>query len=174
MRGRATERGVLEAIRYARFVVPEYASGRPVTRDAIDRLARFHNLDVFRLDIETPAMLTAPCGSPPRYRLGIRADLPRPVVDFITLHEIRHVVRQDVQEPTILMFTGEYPEWEYDCDLFALMGLMDPLELGQGERYVERRIRELVPLDNYGWQTYRIPALAPRAVRMRSLIEDGL
>lgn len=84
----------------------------------------------------------------------------------VTLHEVGHILAGDIDEPTILSFDGPMPEGEDVADLFSLLALLDAAELGQGPEYLEQRIRELVPLDNYGWQTYRVPRLAGKVVAL--------
>jgi len=52
--------------------------------------------------------------------------------------------------------------------------MLDEVHLGQGEEWVESKIREMVPLEDRGWQDYRIRDLAPRVIRMRALIDHYL
>lgn len=168
----AEEREVLETIKAARLAVPDYGRGRPLTYSEVQRLAAVFNLEVFRMDQDTPAQLSPLIDG--KYYLALQCGLPHEVSTFITLHECAHILRGDVLEGTTMLFTGEYPEFEHACDTFALLGVMDQLDLGQDVSWVEQRIRELVPLDNYAWQKYRIPELAPRAIRMRQLVEEWL
>lgn len=181
MRTTDFERGVLSAIETARLAVPRYGWGGAITSAEVHKVAAVFNLDVFRADpdvygvgISAPAMLTAPFGDPPQHQLALRHDLPRAVENWIILHECAHVIRGDVAEPTIMQFTGTYPEWEYSCDVFAAAGLMDAVHMEEGAEWVEAKLRELVPIDDYAWQKYRIPELAPKVVRMRTLIEERL
>ena len=76
----------------------------------------------------------------------------------------------DLEEPTMFVFDGPLPESEEVADLFALLGILDPAELEQGPVYVEDRIRQLVPLENYGWATYRVPRLATKVVVLWQLM----
>lgn len=169
-----TERSVLAAVRTARLAVPFYGEGRPLTTAEVRHVARVFNVETVQAPIETPAILTCPLGDPPRYRLVLRRDLSHAVETHITLHECAHVLRGDVQEPTVMMFTGSYPEWEHACDLFALLGLLDEAVLGQGSDYLAGVIRRHVPLDDYGWRTYRVPELARRLPRMQQVVKEWL
>lgn len=171
MRPRPIERRVLGAIETARLAVPDYGS-RPVRSREVEHLAAAFNLDVFPVETDIAAVLLPPVAG--QYRLAIQADLGPDVVRHITLHEIGHILCGDAMEPTILRFTGPLPEAEEVADLFSLAALIDPVECEGGTDYVESLIRERVPLDNYGWQKYRIPELAPKVVRMRTLIEERL
>ncbi len=81
---------------------------------------------------------------------------------YIQLHEVGHYLAGDLEEPTRFNFDGPLPEAEEVADLFALRGVLDAAELEQGASYIEGRIRELVPLEDRGWQTHRIPRLASR------------
>lgn len=171
MRPNPVERRVLGAIETARLAVPGYAV-RPVRSAEVRDLARAFNLDVFRVATDIAAVLLPPIGG--LYRLAIQEGLGPDVVRHITLHELGHILCGDAIEPTILHFTGPLPEAEEVADLFSLAALIDDAECGQGAGYVESLIRRRVPLDNYGWQKYRIPELAPKVVRMRKLIEERL
>ncbi len=168
----AEERELLATIKAARLAIPDYGRGRPVTSSDVQNIAAVFNLEVFRMRMQAPAQLSSAIGG--KYYLGLRDDLSHEVENFIILHEAAHVLRGDVDEPTVMHFTGDYPEFEHSCDTFALLGIMDEIDLEQDVAWVEQRIRDTVPLDNYAWQKYRIPALAPRAIRMRRLVDEWL
>lgn len=172
MRATKAERRTLEAIRYARMMIPEYATGRRVRYADIERVLAFNRVKVHRDNFEAPAFLTPKWEG--YHRLYIASWLPRAVVEYIELHECGHVLAGDADEPTVLQFTGPLPEAEEVADLFALSGIIGAAEAEQGSEYVEALIRERVPLEDYGWQKYRIPELAPKVVRMRTLIEERL
>lgn len=89
------------------------------------------------------------------------------------LHEVGHVLMGDIEEPTYLTFTGPLPESEDLADLFSLVALLDRAEIDHGPEFVEARIREIVPLENYGWQTYRIPRLAGRVCEAVMWLDDS-
>lgn len=76
----------------------------------------------------------------------------------------------DADEPTVLHFQGPIPEAEEVADLTALAACIDDVDAAHGVEWVEGRIREVCPLNDAGWQNYRIPALAPRVIRIRSLM----
>jgi len=84
------------------------------------------------------------------------------------------VATGDADEPTELQFTGPLPEAEEVADLFALLGILDETDTDHGPEWVEHRIRELVPLDDRGWQVHRIPRLSVKVCRMRQLVKDWL
>ena len=153
------------------MAVPGYGSGRTTAADVRQLLAAF-NVDVIRAEIDTPAILTPPVRG--IYRLVLSDTVNREVARHIQLHEVGHVVCGDASEPIFLKFTGPLPEAEEVADLFALVGVIDAAEAEQGAEYVEQLIRQRVPLDDRGWQKYRIPDLAPKVVRMRTLIEERL
>lgn len=153
------------------MAVPEYGQGRVSAADVRQLLAAF-NVDVIRASIDTPAILTPPVANV--YRLIVADWVGPAVARHIELHELGHVLCGDAQEPTFLKFTGPLPEAEEVADLFALSGIIDAAEAEQGSEYVEALIRQRVPLEDRGWQTYRIPDLAPKVVRMRTLIEERL
>lgn len=172
MKATRVERRVLDAIRYARMMIPAYATGGRVRYREIERVLEFNHVRVHRDNFETPAFLTPKWEG--FHRLYIASWLPRSVVEYIELHECGHVLAGDADEPTVLQFTGPLPEAEEVADLFALSGIIDAAEAEQGSEYVEALIRQRVPLDDRGWQKYRIPDLAPKVVRMRTLIEERL
>ena len=93
------------------------------------------------------------------------------VARHVTLHEIGHVLMGDIEEPTVLQFEGPLPEAEDAADLFSLVALLDSEEIAQGPEFVETRIRELVPLDDRGWQVHRIPRLAGKLAGLRRAME---
>jgi hypothetical protein len=167
------EKRVLAAVRMARMAVPSYGRGRAVTRAEAAALMRLFNVDVLRGDlVDVPALLTPPVHG--RFRLILDHRVGPDVARFIELHEVGHVATGDADEPTVLQFTGPLPEAEEVADLFALLGVLDELDTDQGPAWVEQRIRELVPLDDRGWQVHRIPRLAAKVCRMRNLAKEWL
>lgn len=167
------EKRVLDAVRMARMAVPNYGRGRAVSREDARRLADLFRVQVMRADLrDVPAVLTPPILG--RHRLFLDERVGPDVAHFILLHETAHVATGDADEPTLLQFTGPLPEAEEVADLFALLGLLDEIDTDQGAAWVEDRIRQLVPLDDRGWQVHRIPRLAPRVCRMRELVKEWL
>lgn len=138
------------------------------------RLAAAVRLEVHRAadDMDAPAVLLPPWRG--TYRLVMAAWVSPLVARHVTLHEIGHILAGDIDEPTILAFDGPLPEAEDVADLFSLVALVDDGECAQGPEFVETRIRELVPLDNYGWQTYRVPRLAGKLVVLRQMMRRGV
>lgn len=151
------------------MAVPGYGDGRATDADVRQLLAAF-NVDVIRAPMQTPAILTPPVDG--IYRLMVAEWIGPAVARHIELHELGHVLCGDAQEPTFLKFTGPLPEAEEVADLFALVGIIGAAEAEQGSEYVEALIRERVPLEDRGWQKYRIPDLAPKVVRLRTSMEE--
>lgn len=172
MRRTAAEKRVLSAIATARMLVPHYGTGEFVTGVDRDRLMSFAHVRIIRGNYETPAVLTTPFAGA-RW-LFVARWLPAAVVRYLELHECGHCLSGDADEPTILHFQGPMPEAEEVADLFALAGVLSDEDAAQGREWVENQIRALVPLDDYGWQTYRVPELAPKMIRMRQLIREWL
>lgn len=171
MRRSREERRVLSAIRTARMAVPSYARGRPAARSDVAALLRFFKVSVLRADlVDIPAILTPPIHG--QHRLVLDYAVGPTLALFIELHEVGHVAAGDADEPTVLRFTGPLPEAEEVADLFALCGILDDADCEQGAGWVEQRIRELVPLDDRGWQVHRIPRLAGKVVRMKELVRE--
>ena len=90
------------------------------------------------------------------------------------LHEVGHILTGDIDEPTILTWAGPMPEAEDVADLFSLVALLDDAECEHSPEFVDTRIRELVPFDNYGWQTYRVPRLAGKVIQLKQLVSTYL
>lgn len=176
MRPSSVERRVLDAIRYARMMIPEYATGGRVQWQQVERVLGFNRVRVHRANLDSPAFLTPKFGG--YHRLFIATWLPRKVVEYIELHECGHVLAGDADEPTVLQFTGPLPEAEEVADLFALSSIITRADVMTAERWgtghIEFLIRDRVPLDDVGWQRYRIPDLAPKVIRIRRLIEERL
>lgn len=107
-------------------------------------------------------------------RLYMSRYMPYEAAIYIELHECGHSLAGDADEPTILHFQGPLPEAEEVADLFALAGILSEEDCANGAEWAEKRIRELVPLDDRGWTQHRVRDLAPKAVRMRKLIEEWL
>lgn len=150
--------------------MPGYGAGASIVSGDLRRLADAVRLRIQRatMEMDAPAVLMPPWSG--RYQLVIASWVSPLVARHVTLHEIGHILTGDIDEPTILAFTGPLPEAEDIADLFSLVALLDAEEVGQGPEFLETRIRELVPLDNYGWQTYRIPRLAGKLVRLQAMV----
>ena len=142
----------------AREIVPEYGAGRPVTSAEIDRMLRLHSMEVLRAPIGVPADVWPPLQGV--VYVFVDDAVGPALLRYIKLHELGHRLAGDLEEPTMFVFDGPLPEAEEVADLFALLGVLDSAVLEQGAEFIEDRIRELVPLDDRGWQTYRIPRLA--------------
>lgn len=163
------QRRVTEAVRAARRTVPTYGTGRPVRGSEVGELLAAGSFRVLRCDLDgIPADTWPPVKGVVNLFIDVAVgpDLAR----YIKLHEIGHRLAGDLEEPTKFIFDGPLPEAEEVADIFALFGVLDAAEIEQGEAYVEARIRELVPLDNYGWATYRVPRLAGQVVTMKRMI----
>lgn len=155
------------------MAVPHYGRGQSVSRADVSLLSSFFKVQVMRASLrDVPAVLTPPIRG--RHRLFLDESVGPDVALFIELHETGHVATGDADEPTVLQFTGPLPEAEEVADLFALLGILDEADTDQGPVWIEHRIRELVPLDDRGWQVHRIPRLATKVCRMRQLVKDWL
>lgn len=172
MRASREERRVRGAIQSAHLAVGRYAIGEKMPTARIRHMARVFNIPWTRADLETPAVLTPPVGG--SYRLVMSSALPAPVENYILLHETAHVLAGDAEEPMILQFSGPLPEAEEVADMFALAGLVNDIDCEQGSDWLEDRIRELVPLEDRGWQQHRVPRLANKMLRMRRLIAERI
>ena len=153
----------------ARSIVPTYGTGRPATSYQIDRLLEACSMELVRANISVPADVWPEIDGVAYLFVGPHVGPAE--LRYIKLHEIGHRLAGDLEEPTIFVFDGPLPESEEVADLFALLGILDAAELEQGPEYVEARIRELVPLDNYGWQTYRVPRLAGKVCTLSGGID---
>lgn len=157
-------------MRAARELLPAYGSGRPATSAEIDHLLAVCSMEVVRADISVPADVWPPIDGV--INVFVALHIGPAELRYIKLHEIGHRLAGDLEEPTLFVFDGPLPESEEVADLFALVGILDSAEIDQGPDYVEERIRELVPFDNYGWQTYRVPRLARKLVRVKELVQE--
>lgn len=171
MKRTAVERRVLDAIRCARASVPHYGSSIVTGHDR-DRLLAWSHVEIIRGNYDAPAVLTTPFAG--RRWLFVARWLPAAVVRYIELHECGHVMAGDCEEPTVLRFQGPLPEAEEVADLFALSAILSDADCELGAAWVEDKIRLLVPLEDRGWQNYRVPRLAPKVIRMRVLIKEWL
>ena len=154
--------------------MPGYGTGPPITTGDVRRLAASVRLQVHRArgEMDSPAVLLPPLNGHPR--LVVAHHVRPEVVKHVTLHEIGHVLFGDADELTFMTWGGPLPPNEDWADLFSLVALLDDLELEEGRGYVEARIRDLVPLDDYGWVTYRVPRLAGKVGRVKErLREEG-
>jgi hypothetical protein len=173
VRRTAADRRVLDAVKYARMLIPDYARGaHRVTRAEVGELCAYNRIRIHRVAMRTPAILTPPFGG--AHRLFLATWLHTGAELYVQLHENGHVICGDADEPTVLHFDGPLPEAEEVADLFALSGIVTASECAEGPAYVEQRIRELAPLEDRGWQVYRVPALAPKLIRMKRLIDEWL
>lgn len=176
MRATAVERRTLQAIEFARRVVPRYADGTATTQeDDVRRLARFLNVEITRDELDHPTLILPPVLG--RYRMILDQGLNRQTEAYVVRHELMHLIAGDIAETAeellIFQFTGPLPEAEAVADLGALADLLTVEDLEQGEEWVAGRIEELVRVDYAPWYK-RVPELAPGVVRLRTLIEERL
>jgi hypothetical protein len=170
VRARPIERRVLGLVDEARFAIGDYGT-RPLKEAAITTLMEVFNVVASTEDLSGfPAILFPPIAG--KYRLVMDRSLPISVRRYITLHELGHVLAGEADEPTLMVHEGPLPESEDVCDLFALLGVLDEAHILEGGNWLEQQIRAAVPLDDYGWQTYRIPRLAKRLPRVREMVRD--
>lgn len=123
------------------------------------------------LPMDSPAMLLPPVFGHPQ--LILKPDLDPAVVKHVTLHEIAHVIMGDVDELTFLTWGGPLPPQEDWADLFSLVALLDDQEAADEVDQVEARILELVPLDVRGWASSRVPRLAGKIGRLKTMIAEA-
>lgn len=168
-RSRKLERRVIGLVAEARLAVGDYGT-RPVTDDELRELSGVFNLECSSTDLSVPAILFPPVAG--KYRLVMGDSLPRPVRRYIQLHELAHVLAGEADEPMQMVFDGPLPENEDVADLFALLGIIEEVHILEGGGWLEQQIREAVPLDDYGWQRYRIPRLSRKLPRVRELVRD--
>ena len=109
-----------------------------------------------------------------KYRITMDQRLPAGVRRYIKLHELGHVLAGEAEEPITMLFTGPLPDCEDVADCFALLGIVDEIHEEHGDDWLEQTIRELVPLDDRGWQVHRIPRLAKRLPRVREMVKERL
>lgn len=169
MRRAKLERWVLGLVSEARLAIHDYGT-RPLREGEIEKLAAVFNIDCYTADISVPALMLPPIGG--TYHLAVQPHLPRSVRRYIMLHEMGHVLSGEADEPMSMQFEGPLPESEDVCDLFALLGIVDEAHISEGGDWLEQQIRQAVPLDDYGWQTYRIPRLAKKLPRVREMVRD--
>lgn len=167
--GRGVERGVVGLVAEARLAVHDYGT-RALKSADVSRLAAEFNIEFGSADISIPVILFPPVDG--RYQVIFQDGLSESLRRYATLHELAHVLRGDVEEPTRQVFDGPLPECEDVCDLFALLGIVDPIHDEHGSDWLESQIRELVPLDDRGWQVHRIPRLAKKLPRAREMVRD--
>lgn len=160
------------AVSAAREFVPSYAESHPVRAAEVDVLLRACSMKVLRADIQIPADTWPPLDGV--VHVFVDHGVGPLLLRYIKLHEIGHQFAGDLDEPTMFVFDGPLPEAEEVADLFALLGVLDAAEVEHGPEFVETRIRELVPLDNYGWQTFRVPRLAGKLVVLRQMMKRGI
>lgn len=172
MKRTAVERRALAAIQTARMMIPDYGTGRRPKGQEIDRLLAYSRIETIRTQQRTPAVLTPPFDG--TRILFLSRVLPYQAAIYIELHECGHAIAGDADEPTILHFQGPIPEAEDVADLFALSAIISDADCEMGAEHVERRIRELAPIQDRGWEQYRVAALTPRIMRLRSLIKEWL
>lgn len=166
----SVERRAIGLVAKARLVIGDYGT-RPLADLEIERVLEVFSVAYAVGDMEgLPAMLLPPIAG--EYRIAIDHFVPRRARRYILLHELAHVLAGEADEPTKMIFTGPLPESEDVCDLFALLGIVPAADIEEGGGWLERRIRELVPLDDRGWQVHRIPRLAGRLPRVREMVSD--
>jgi hypothetical protein len=160
------------------MMIPDYGRGRRPTRDEIDQLLEFGRIRVRRVDMPDIAYLSHPLHDSYR-RLYLSRHLPHEAAIYIELHECGHSLAGDADEPTMLHFAGPLPEAEEVADLFALTGIIthqdcEIADATLGAEYIEAVIRQRAPIDDRGWQVYRVKELAPKVMRMRKLVDEWL
>lgn len=166
----SVERRAVGLVAEARLAVGDYGA-RPVLDREIEHLLEVFNVGYAVGDMEgLPAMLLPPIAG--EYRIAIDRGVPRIARRYILLHELGHVLAGEADEPMKMIFTGPLPESEDVCDLFALLGIVPTADIEEGGEWLESRIRELVPLDDRGWQVHRIPRLAGKLPRVREMVAD--
>jgi hypothetical protein len=165
----SVERRALGLVAEARLAVGDYGA-RPIREEEVGLLARVFNVEFGGASLSVPAVLLPPVEG--RYQVIMQEGLNRAVRRYVFLHELGHILAGEADEPLSMVFTGPLPESEDVCDLFALLGIIDEAHILEGGGWLEQQIRELVPLDNYGWQTYRIPRLVKRLPRVREMVGD--
>lgn len=172
MRRRSLERRVVGLVGEARLAVGEYGR-EPITECELKQLLEVFNLSATVAEgLSVPALLFPPVGG--KYRLALQEGLSRDVRRYVYLHELAHVLAGEAAEPMQMIFDGPLPESEDMCDLFALLGIIDPAHEAEGASWLEDQIREAVPLDNRGWQVHRIPRLARRLPGTRKMVLNRL
>lgn len=164
---------MLEAVRRARAVIPDYGRGHPITTADVRTLAAAVQLDVERavLPMDSPAMLLPPMFG--HWQLVLAPDLNPSAVRHITLHEVGHVLMGDVDEPTFMTWRGPLPPNEDWVDLFALVAQLEPEEIEADGSILVERILELVPLDARGWASSRVPRLARKIGGLKNLLTEN-
>lgn len=164
---------MVDAVARARAVVPGYGSGTPVTTGDVRRLVAAVGLEIDRavLDMDSPAMLLPPIFGRPQ--LILAPNLHPAAVRHITLHEVAHVLLGDVEELTFMTWSGPLPPSEDWADLFSLVALLDDEEVTGDGVELETRILELVPLDVPGWAGRRVPRLAGKLPRLKTLLAEA-
>lgn len=169
-RARTPERRALGLVAEARLVIGDYGV-RPIKEAGVVQLAAVFNLVSSIEDLEGfPAILFPPIAG--KFRLVMDEALPREVRRYITLHELGHVLAGEADEPMLMIHDGPLPESEDVCDLFALLGIVEEAHITEGGAWLETEIRRLVPLNDYGWQKYRIPRLARKLPRVRDMVRN--
>lgn len=169
-RAPSIERRALGLVGEARLAIGDY--GARVVADAeIEELLGVFNATYAIGDMGgMPAILFPPILG--KYRIAIDAAAPRAARRYILLHELGHILAGEGDEPMEMRFSGPLPESEDVCDLFSLVGIVDEAHILEGGEWLEQQIRQAVPIDDYGWQTYRIPRLAKKLPRVRELVRD--
>jgi hypothetical protein len=166
----SVERRVIGLVAEARLVIGDYGV-RPLSSDDIGRLLEVFNTTFAIGDLEgLPAILFPPIAG--RFRIALDSTTPLLVRRYLLLHELGHVLSGEADEPILMIHDGPLPDSEDVCDLFALLGIIDPFHDEHGTEWVDREIRNLVPLDDYGFQTYRIPRLARKLPRVREMVRN--
>lgn len=151
-----------------RLFVPLYGA-RPATDEEIGLLLSGFNVKLTRPPMDDVAILSPPFRG--FYRLSIQDGLHRDIVRYVKLHEVTHVVSADIEEPTYMRHDGPLPMSEDAADLTALLGIIPTADIEEGGEWLEDKIRQLVPLEDYGWQKYRIPRLAKKLPRVREMVK---
>lgn len=169
MRRSSLERRVLGLVAEARLAIGDYGT-RPLRDEEVRKLAAVFNIEFGSAAISVPALLLPPVEG--CYQVIMQEGLQRDIRRYVTLHELGHILAGEADEPMTMVFTGPLPESEDVCDLFALLGIVDPFHDEHGPSWLEQQIRNLVPLEDGGWQRFRIPRLAKKLPRVRTLVRD--
>ncbi len=165
------ERRVLGLVGEARLAVGSYGQ-RPVIDQELNLLTRVFNIECGSAPLSVPAMLLPPVEG--KFQVIFQEGLGRAVRRYITLHELGHVLAGEAEEPMQMVFEGPLPDNEDVADLFALLGIIDPVHDQEGPEWIEQQIRQAVPLDDRGWQVHRIPRLSRKLAAVRQMVFDRL
>jgi hypothetical protein len=169
LRRTGLERRVLGLVAEARLAIGDYGT-RPVREDEVRHLANVFNVEFGSAPLSVPAILLPPVEG--CYQVIVQDGLHRQLRPYVFLHELGHILAGEAEEPLTMVFEGPLPENEDVCDLFALLGIVDEVHILEGGDWLVQKIRELVPLEDRGWQVHRIPRLAKKLPRVREMVRN--